>query len=273
MMGQTPQANASLDHQTRLAAGQACLEAALNEYLPRGLSIICCCDPDHIGVGRDHGKTCDSPGKMPLCKWAEFQTRLPTIAEVRQLWKDFPYGNVGCVLGQVSGMVRVDVDGPSGEAKLQQWSKGDLPPTWEFTSSAESRGLLYAWPRALPCKTTSQRMKGDHEELRLMGNGSQTVLPPSRHPSGSLYAWKPSHNPHDIPLAPAPDWLLERLLDDSSRQGNTTTHLSGEIPAVDMEALGLDESTINFLHEGTWTPPSRSEPSFSVLKRLIETWS
>ena len=42
----------------------------------------------------------------------------------------------------------------------------------------------------------------------------------------------------------------------------------GEIPAVDMEALGLDEGTVAFLHDGTW-PSCRSEPSFSVLKRLI----
>jgi hypothetical protein len=259
----------SLDHQARLAAGQACLEAAINEYLPRGMAITCCCDPHHIGVGRDHGKTCDSPGKRPIHTWEQFQTRLPTTAEVQQYWKRFPYGNVGCVLGQVSGVVRADVDGPEGEKKLLQWSNGDIPATWEFRSSADNRGLLYAWPRDLPCKTTSRRLRGEHEELRLMGNGSQTVLPPSRHPSGSFYAWVQGHSPHDIPLAPAPAWLIERLQADEQTQPSEATGLPGSLPTVDINAIGLDESTVNFLHEGVRTYPSRSEAAFGVLIRLI----
>jgi hypothetical protein len=198
------------DHQARLAAGRACLEAAL-DFLARGIAPTCCCDPHHIGVGRHHGKTCDSPGKAPLHKWKDWQTCLPHRAVIEQYWRDYPIGNVGCVLGQVSGLVRVDVDGAAGEAKLQQWSRGHLPSTWEFCSSTDGRGLLYTWPRELPCKTTSHQSGGKHEELRLMGNGTQTVLPPSRHVSGTRYTWTLGHSPHDLPLAPAPAWLLERL--------------------------------------------------------------
>ena len=259
----------SLDHQARLDAGQACLEFALQEYLPHGLSVLCLCDPDHIGVGKNHAKECDSPGKVPMYRWKDFQTRLPTPAEIQQHWEAYPIGNVGCALGQVSGVVRIDIDGPTGEAKLQQWSNGNLPVTWEFHSSAESRGLLYAWPRDLPCKTTSHRLRGEHEELRLMGNGSQTVLPPSRHLSGSIYTWIPRHSPQDIPLAPAPTWLIERLRADEQPQPSETTSLDGSLPTIDINVIGLDESTVNFLHEGVRTYPSRSEAAFGVLIRMI----
>ena len=44
-----------------------------------------------------------------------------------------------------------------------------------------------------------------------MGNGSQTVLPPSRHESGTLYTWEPGCSPEDIAPAPAPAWLVARL--------------------------------------------------------------
>lgn len=199
------------DHFARLAAGQACLETALHFYLPLGFSVTCCCDPDHVGVGRKHAKTCDSPGKTPMHPWKALQTQRPTATEIEQRWRDFPYGNVGCVLGQASGLVRIDVDGATGETLLQQWSHGDLPPTWAFYSSAQGRGLLYTWPRDLLCKSTSTSSPGDHKELRLMGNGSQTILPPSRHASGSLYTWEAGCGPQDIPLAPAPTWLIERL--------------------------------------------------------------
>ena len=199
-------------HEQRLAAGQACLEAALHVYLPHGFSITCCCDPDHVGVYKKHGKECQHPGKMPMHPWKEHQGQQPSAAEVEGYWRDYPIGNVGCVLGQVSGVVRVDVDGAPGESALEDWSQGDLPATWEFRSSAGCRGLLYRWDRHQPCHTvTKPTPGGGHAELRLMGNGSQTVLPPSRHESGSLYAWVPGHSPEDLPLAQAPTWLVARM--------------------------------------------------------------
>ena len=78
----------------------------------------------------------------------DFQDRLPTEDELRRKWRDLPNGNVGIALGPVSGLVRIDVDGPGGEALLAQKSGGDLPPTLEFTSGRENagRGLLYAIP-------------------------------------------------------------------------------------------------------------------------------
>jgi len=202
----------SPDHERRLAAGYACLEAALQVYLPQGFSITCCCDPDHVSVGRKHGKECDAPGKSPMHAWKALQTAPPTAGQVRGWWQTYPLGNVGCVLGQVSGLVRVDVDGDPGEAALHDWSQGDLPPTWEFHSSAGGRGLLYLWPQDQPCHTVIKSSPdGEHTELRLMGNGSQTVLPPSRHVSGSVYAWIPGHGPDDLPLAPAPSWVISRM--------------------------------------------------------------
>ena len=188
-------------HDLRLASGRTCLEAAL-QYLALGFSVTCCCDPEHIGVGKDHGKTCDSPGKSPMHKWKDLQSRLPSAEEVQRQWHLFPYGNVGVVLGQISGLIRVDVDGAAGEALMQTWSQGEILPTWEFRSSATGRGLLYAWPRDLPCTSTTKASPGDHQELRLMGNGSQTVLPPSRHPSGARYTWTPGHSPQDSALSP-----------------------------------------------------------------------
>jgi len=203
---------APTDFEQRLAAGRACLDAALQVYLPQGLSITCCCDPDHVGVGPKHGQACQSPGKTPMHPWKKLQEQLPTAPQVERQWGRYPIGNVGCVLGQASGLVRVDVDGAGGEAALQEWSHGDLPATWEFRSSAAGRGLLYRWEKDQPCQTVTKPSKdGAHVELRLQGNGSQTVLPPSRHVSGSVYAWVPGHGPADRPLAPVPAWVATRM--------------------------------------------------------------
>ena len=240
------------DHELRLAAGMACLEVALTLYLPLGLAVTCCCDPDHVGVGRQHAKRCDSPGKAPMHPWKALQTRLPSATEVQALWRSFPYGNVGCVLGEISGLVRVDIDGREGEALLTQWSAGDLPLTWTFRSSPQGRGLLYAWPHDLPCKSTAQASPGDHTELRLMGNGSQTVLPPSRHPSGSLYTWDIGHSPHDLQVAPAPAWLIERLRITPQQEYSNPPVGTSETPELARVASALAAIPNNHADYDTW---------------------
>lgn len=264
------------DHAARLAAGLACLNAALTVYLPHGLAVTCCCDPDHIAVGKKHAKECDSPGKSPMHKWKHFQRQLPTAAEVQALWRDYPLGNVGCVLGQVSGVVRVDVDGAEGEALLVAMSASDLPPTWTFRSSPAGRGLLYAWPRDMPCTSTVRGLPGDHKELRLMANGSQTILPPSRHPSGALYAWEPGCSPDDLELAPAPAWLVERLRatrhqDKAPSEGGSQR----DIPAAALVAAALFAIPNNGAPYDTWLTIGMALHSLGTpwAKGLWTSWS
>lgn len=194
------------------AAGAECLDAALY-YLSLGWSPLAVCPPDHIGVGRAHGKSCGSPGKAPWGEWKAYQDRPPTADELRSRWKDNPLLNVGLALGPVSGLVRVDVEGTGGEAKLLELSGGDLPPTLEFTSGradGTGRGLLYAVPPGAALRTTPHGA-GQNGEVRLQAKGAQTVLPPSRHKDGTRYAWKPGRGPREIAPAPAPGWLLEAL--------------------------------------------------------------
>src|SRR5262249_30218313 len=130
------------DRASALADGAACKAAAL-EYLHRGWSPLALCPPDHVGIGlvnKLHTATCKSPGKTPWHYWREFQTARPTEADINHWWGRLPNGNVGVALGPVSGLVRVDVDGPGGEAELARMSGGDLPATPEFDSGRDEGG-------------------------------------------------------------------------------------------------------------------------------------
>ncbi len=201
-------------HKQRLADGQANLQAAL-EYLSMGWSVLALCPPDHVGITnvyKPHVKSCQSPGKRPWHNWVEYQDRLPTEEEVCGWWKKMPNSNVGIALGPVSKLIRIDIEGQSGEAKLQEMSGGDLPVTLEFTSGRDSggRGFLYTIPDGIELKTTYEKPK-PNEEVRFQAKGSQTVLPPSRHPSGRLYAWVEGHAIYDLKPATAPAWLLEKM--------------------------------------------------------------
>ena len=218
-----------------ISTGGLCLEAA-KLYRSLNLSPLIICPHNHVGCGKTHSKHCSSHGKAPWGPWKEFQTRIATELELDQKWHDLPNGNVGVALGEVSGIVRIDVDGTLGEQKLAELSGGDLPDTWEFTSGRENagRGLLYAVPRGMRLKTTVADA-GKKEELRLQANGAQTVLPPSRHASGSVYAWKPGHGPLDRPAASAPAWLLAALSAGVS-QGPGTLYENGNNGAQTVRA-------------------------------------
>jgi hypothetical protein len=205
-------------HDDARRAGAECLAAAL-DYLSRGWSVLGLCPPDHVGVGKDHARTCGSPGKRPYPDggaWKRWQEERPDREEVERWWRLHATLNVGMALGPVSGLVRVDVDGPAGEAALLELSGGDLPPTLEFFSGKPgSRGLLYAIPDGVTLRTTVRGEDG--EELRLQAKGAQTVLPPSRHESGSRYSWAEGRSPGEIEAAPCPAWLVAALSPDAPR--------------------------------------------------------
>lgn len=200
-------------------AGEDCLKAA-HRYLRLGWPALALCPPDHVGVGREHGKSCGSPGKRPWHNWTEYQERLPTEKEVNEWWRVGCNSNVGVAMGPVCGLVGVDPDGPAGEAKLQEMSGGDLPDTLEFSTPGGGRRLLYAIPEGANFRPTYVAL-GKKEELRFLAHGAQTVMPPSRHVSGGRYAWKPGHGPDERDAAPAPEWLVTHL-SPSNRQPTAT---------------------------------------------------
>jgi hypothetical protein len=216
----------------RQAEGQACLRAAL-DYLARGWSVVPGCTPDHVGMRKAHCAKCDSPGKAPWIKWKKHQDERPTETDVRGWWKDNCQANVGMALGPVSGLIRVDVDGPAGEARLAHISGGGLPPTLEFNSGRPNggRGLLYAIPPGVELKTTSEKPKKG-EELRFQAKGAFTVLPPSRHPEGTLYAWVPGHGPGEMEAAAAPAWLVEWLKPEEESPSELAGDEQGEVELV-----------------------------------------
>lgn len=201
------------------------LDAALR-YAGLGLSVFPCCQPQHVGSGLLHSRSCTSPGKRPYIptapepargEWKEFQERRATADEVRAWYDRDPRLNVGCALGSVSGVIGIDVDALDGEETLAAFAQGDLPETWEFRTGKDvGRRLLYRLPEGARVLTQSfKRAGGAAEILKFMSDGSQTVMPPSVHPSGAIYAWVPGRGPGEIELADAPAWLLAPTKSDA----------------------------------------------------------
>ena len=210
-------------HQARIAAGSACLAMALT-LQGMGFSPLRLCDPNHIGVSilPHHGKNCTNPGKVPLLpEWKPYQARQPTVEEIEKWWREYPIANVGLVLGV--SVVRIDADGPASPQLLDEWSAGDLPDTWTFfTPVSPHPQRLYSWTCEAAAKTVVQKLEGIHSELKLLGFGGQTVIPPSRHPRGGCYKWLLGRSPDEIPLADAPAWLVECMTPKAKARSTST---------------------------------------------------
>jgi hypothetical protein len=180
----------------------ACLEAALS-FRQLGWSPLPFCPADHADVPPAHSASCTTPGHQPLWPWREYQRRLPSERELRIYWNRNPYSNVGLALGPVSGLVCI-VLGRLADGR-------ELPDTLEFLAPDGGRRLLYTLPAGVDVPTSLDPHAGTALECRCLSAGSCIVLPPSRHPGGSTYAWRPGHAPRDRAAAVLPGAFIERL--------------------------------------------------------------
>jgi hypothetical protein len=159
------------------------------------------------------------PGeKIPKLPWQEFQDRRADEDEICSWFKRWPQANLGIVTGPISGLVVLDVDPRhGGEESLQRWNErhGPLPATPEAITGGGGRHFYFA-SRDPELGNRVAIVPG----IDLRGRGGMIVAPPSIHPSGRPYVWKPDQAPADLPLAPLPQWLRERLSAQASGRGH-----------------------------------------------------
>ena len=119
-----------------------------------------------------------SCGKNPLVRWTPFQSRRPTLEEIREWFcRKFPGANIAVVTGRVSGVVVLDVDSDT----VPEFLSGVR--TWVVRTS-RGRHFYFRVPPGVDvcCK----RLEG----IDLKGEGGIVILPRSVHPSGVRYEWE-----------------------------------------------------------------------------------
>jgi hypothetical protein len=130
-----------------------------------------------------HGAACvrvAKGDKKPLGN--AWQTLATSVADVIDGWLDQGY-NLGILLGH-GNLIDVEYDDAKGRAVLAARGLLDIEtPTW-----ASGRGEHRLFRLAGPLPAMGWR-KVDGAEIRIGGKPAQSVLPPSRHPSGRPYTW------------------------------------------------------------------------------------
>lgn len=170
------------------------IKKAFLYYAAIGWSVIPLCSHDHSHMSDRHIVTCKNPGKSPLISgWPS--SDVPSRDTIEGWCKQWPTLNIGLVLGEPSGIIAIDVDGEKGFELLEELSAGDVPTTLQF--STPGGGMRYLFRNPYPEKAHKFQLTFPelaHNECSLLGDGCQTVLPPSVHQNGGVYKW--IHQPH-----------------------------------------------------------------------------
>jgi putative DNA primase/helicase len=170
-------------------------------------------------------------GKQPRIAWKSWQDRVPSEDQVRAWWAQWPDAGLGIVLGRVSGVVRLDADGDAASTRAYELGVANTPT---FSTPNHGTGWLLAYEEGLETEVL-WRGEAAHQELRLMSNGSYTVIPPSQHPNGGFYEWA---IPPDALPAPVPNPLAALLR--SLRASKLLVDLEKELkPSVEQPDRGL----------------------------------
>jgi hypothetical protein len=122
-----------------------------------------------------------------------------SLTGIRSWWATTPSANVGLRTGIIFDVV--DLDGPGALDALEAARSGRDRLVGPMVRTAKGFHLLVS-------ATGLGNRAGVLPGVDFRGSGGYVVAPPSVHPSGRRYEWI---NP-EVPLAPAPSWLLELLV-------------------------------------------------------------
>ena len=182
------------------------LDAAL-AYTERGWEVFPLYTANPGACSCRQRRHCPHPGKHPLTRHGVHDATTDDTT-VRGWWSAWPSANIGVATGVLSDLLVIDVDPANGGdhslAHLQNLM-GSLPPTLTVKTGGGGLHLWYRHPGGI-LRNTAGRLAGVAEDLPgldLRGDGGYVVAPPSRHASGTSYAWVDK----SVEVSAPPRWL------------------------------------------------------------------
>ncbi len=128
-------------------------------------------------------------GKMPVVGKGWQNQATNNEEQIGQWWTQTPLANVGILLGEKSGIVDFEGDGPDADRTMSIIFGEDLPVTPTFQSS-RGKHRIFQYRSGLPAPDKNHFKIGDLEiRTGNAGKGAQSVFPPSIHESGVQYKW------------------------------------------------------------------------------------
>lgn len=190
------------------------ISEAARAYVERGYRIIALHTAHNGQCSCDKGGDCGSAGKHPLSNGWQKANQIQD-GGIRARFEGSTPSNLGIVTGPDSGVFVVDVDGATGNATMKALADEGhaLPPTLTVKTGSGGWHFFFEYPDFEIGNTASTKV-GKGVDTR--GKGGFVVAAPSVSAKGPYKIVK------DLPVAKAPDWLLERLRPKERKKSTET---------------------------------------------------
>ncbi len=143
-------------------------------------------------------------------KWKPFQDERPGVGGLGYWYRhQFPDAGIALILGPVSGLLVVDVDGTDAHDVLVA-RLGRLPEAPTALSGSQKPYRYHLYFRH-PNVSTQASYHPWHPQFEFRGYRGIVVAPPSLHKSGNRYRWAEGKTLNDLPLPKVPDAILAAL--------------------------------------------------------------
>lgn len=154
---------------------------------------------------------CGSPGKHPRTQNG-IKDASNEESVVARWWRQHPEANVGMA---TDGLLVLDIDqkadssGKNGYDSLEELMRGKppLPPTLISETGGQGQHYFFRAPAGASLRNRAGLLPG----MDIRATGGYTVIPGSSHASGSRYRWADGFGPGEVPLADAPEWLVDAV--------------------------------------------------------------
>jgi len=184
---------------------------------------------------------------------------------------DFEGGrNAGIPCGPANGILVIDVDNVEAFSKWLKDHGYKVPQTRVHMTGKHRPHDIFQYPkngkRYGNRSISDPNGKTDPETGKVIrifdikGNGGQVVAPGSIHPDTG----KPYTVRHDIPIAPAPEWLLDLCVQDETRKAPKDVAHAGN---MDLEGLEIPYAAKRLIEQGE-VRGRRSEGMMSAISSL-----
>lgn len=172
-----------------------------------------------VAYARDGWPVFPLQGKTPLKDSNGHKDATRNIEKIQLWWQKYPTANIGLATGSISGLIVLDVDPHhGGHASFKELENryGQLPKTRMSRTGHGGLHRFYQHPndgKRYPNTVELEGLPG----VDVRGDGGYVVLPPSKLYGRLSYIWGDTQ----IPIAQAPEWLLESLTNERTRQEKT----------------------------------------------------
>ena len=143
--------------------------------------------------------------KVPLVTGG-FNVASRDRATIERWSREYSDANIAVPTGAATGLLVIDVDGPDGEAALEQLQvRNDPIPKTVEVATAQGRHIYLRYRgHKILSKSAVLGPQIDHR-----ADKGCVIVPPSRHESGFVYRWLVHPKNHHI--ARAPDWIIRAV--------------------------------------------------------------